>query len=108
MIRRLNRICPLLALACGPICLSGCHGYSALSGSDRAQAKGAQKHLDLIGTWLGQPEMPATWRARPENRRAWRRSVMRNPRPWKWTLTLNDDGTFTQHVENHVMMTLIA
>src|SRR5688572_5900921 len=54
---------------------------------------GARNDHPLVGTWnLVEPE---------------EMKGMGGPKP-TWELRFNEDGTFTEHVENRIMMTLIA
>jgi uncharacterized protein DUF2092 len=57
-------------------------------------ASGCREHSDLSGTWVYQSGLG----------RIDRNAARLN----RWTLTLNDDGTFTERLQNHIMMTLVV
>jgi len=68
----------LVTIAFCLVCATGCHRHSELSGTWVVQLPDQEEGIDAHDAMLP-----------------------------KWTLTLYDDGTFTQYLENHVMVTAI-
>src|SRR5947199_2329414 len=82
----------LLSLAACAVCaVSGLLGLAF----HLVLAAGADKRSALSGIWVMQSYYQEQGADAPD------------PKLTRDTLTLNDDGTFTQHAENHVMTTLI-